>query len=191
MLDNGSFVVWFPKKLRYSKYGNEKMIFLIGVNHEVQYIKKGIDNTKFKLFLKTKIEETKADLIAEEMSGYALKKFGMTNSVPRAVAEELGIKHLYCDPDKNQRKELGILEEKDIIAKISGGKVLHPKDQERFIKIRNIMWNKREVFWYQKLMKFRFKKCIFVFGSDHVDNFLNLLDRHNLKPHLLIRKFSV
>lgn len=165
------------------------MIFLIGVNHKAQYIKKGIDNTKFKAFLKRKIEETKADLIAEEMSEYELKVNGMTNSIPRAVAEELGIKHLYCDPDKKQRKELGILEEKDIIAKICGGKVLRPRDQERFIKIRDTMWDKREIFWFQKLMKFNFKKCIFVLGSDHVDNFLNLLDSHNLKSRLLIRKF--
>jgi hypothetical protein len=95
----------------------------------------------------------KTDLVAEEMSEEGLRLFrdeGATGSVARDVAGRLGVRHLFCDPDSEERAGLAV-----------------PSGKEG--------WPQRERCWWQKLRAVDFTRCAFVLGTQHVEGFATLL----------------
>ena len=78
------------------------MIFIIGVNHEIQYMYNSISAStkKFKEYLKTESVNRDVTLIAEELSKEAITRRRATDSVARVVVSSLdSAKHKFCDPD--------------------------------------------------------------------------------------------
>jgi hypothetical protein len=90
------------------------VIYLLGVDHQVQYRGPAVtpDREKatkeFSEFIEAKSKELKISLIAEELSEDVIRRNHASSVTAMEVAKQLGIDHRFCDPTKNQRKELDI-----------------------------------------------------------------------------------
>lgn len=157
---------------------------LIGVNHQYQLRGyRGVDSDAFGTYLSSICREVNIDLIAEELSEWAIRKWafrGATGSVARDVAQRLGIKHLFCDADSDERKSLGILCRREIATKLGFPEFRSP-EQERILDCEERkVWPIRERFWLRKLQQMKFTECAFVLGSIHVDTFGKLLNSEGI-----------
>ncbi len=144
------------------------MIYLIGVNHGVQYQTEKNDPAqakiilKFKNYLDQKIQELKICVLAEEMSQYALEKNHATKHIVKEISHKNQIEHLMCDPSPSERKKLGITS-----ALVS---VLDKEAKKYFPQ--------REQFWLDKISNKLLKNVIFICGNQHISTFSILL-KHN------------
>jgi hypothetical protein len=135
------------------------MLYLIGVDHSVQhdgrtsYQDPEFDRLReaFPELLSQAARKTSAKIIAEENNTDVLKKFSATKSIASAVASEIGIEHLFCEPSIQERAQLGITD------------IAYPSDIE-----------KRENFWLEKLKKVKETPILFILGADHVGSFSKL-----------------
>jgi hypothetical protein len=150
-------------------------ILLIGLNHSYQLKGYASEWEKFKSYLMALCLREHPDLIAEELNEEGIKKWNADDSVARRVAEVLKIDHLFCDPDSDQRKILGIKCHKEITQELGYSNVLTKQQSLEVDKIEKSYWEKRERFWLDRLMRKKFEKCIFLIGGDHVDRFNALL----------------
>lgn len=125
------------------------------------------------------------DLIAEELNEDALRKWKALGSLARETAKHLGIRHLFCDPNLEERKALGIKCFKEIAQELGYGPVLTSAQSSEVEKIEKKHWEKRERFWLGKLIKEQFDKCIFLVGAGHIDRFSTLLTAHGFRSAII------
>lgn len=132
------------------------MLHLIGVDHQLQHngraIKSGpkLDCLREQLsdFLRREISNVNAKYIVEENNHEVLLKFGATESIPKQVAEEAKIAHVFCEPTREERLALGITE----------------IGQKADFAVR-------ESFWLERIRTLQTTEIIFVLGALHVDSF--------------------
>ena len=115
------------------------------------------------------------DLIAEELSEDAIRKWNASDSVARNIAKTLSVNHLFCDPNIDERKVLGIKCRQQIIRELGYGSVLTREQSLQVDKIEKSHWDVRERFWLDKLIENSSGRTIFLLGTDHVDRFVTLL----------------
>ena len=95
------------------------MIHIIGTKHSLQCwseaIKSRIDCDsapatieRFEHYLRDAALSLRATAIAEELSKEAVEERQGGASVAKLVADCLGLRHLFCDPDAGEREALGI-----------------------------------------------------------------------------------
>jgi hypothetical protein len=87
------------------------MIHLIGVDHRIQ-VGGGLDAVtlnKFLDHLNDVIRKESVSVVAEEYSEEAITKYRQERSkvVALSVAEEHGLRHIFCDPNSDERREIG------------------------------------------------------------------------------------
>ncbi|OGP54582.1 MAG: hypothetical protein A2Y65_06300 [Deltaproteobacteria bacterium RBG_13_52_11] len=145
---------------------------------------------KFKSYLENLFLKENPDLIAEELNEDAIKKWNALGSLARETARHLGIRHLFCDPDLEERKALGIKCFKEIAQELGYGSVLTSEQSSEVKKIEKTHWEKRERFWLGKLIEKQFDKCIFLVGADHVDHFNTLLTAHGFRSAIVERDWQ-
>jgi len=154
------------------------MIYLIGTNHELQHNAKPfrIDEPealsareKFKEYLEDLCSHYRFDLIAEE-SCEELLKLKSTESTVKEISDNFGIEHKFCDPDIQQRLELGL----------PGHGTAELPSGERF-KFHKV----REEFWIGKLSRDLERKILFICGAEHIDLFMKLIESMNIKVKVL------
>jgi hypothetical protein len=139
------------------------MIHIIGTDHsKTQFWSDAIRQNKsidtcaaivgrFELYLRDAATLLEAAVIAEENSKQRVDQMGDGgSSVAKTVADELGLRHAYCDPDLNERSALGV------------GK--HQND--------------REPIWMDRIQPFSPNETsiIFVCGACHSVSFQSLLE---------------
>ncbi len=131
-------------------------IYLVGIDHQVQHDgptmiperEKAI--SEFCDFLEAKAKELRISMMSEELDEDALKTSHATKSTVQHVAKSLGLKHLYCDPTKDMRRQLGIHNDRDL----------------------------REEYWLSCLTgHVEAERILFVCGVGHVDTFHQKLTR--------------
>jgi hypothetical protein len=141
------------------------MIHIIGTDHRKakvwsDLIRQGGDLDtcaaivgRFENFLRDAATSFNATVFAEELSKQLVEQLNAA-SVAKTVADELGLQHVYCDPDLNERNALGV------------GK--HQDD--------------REPIWMDRIRRFfpNEPSIIFVCGADHSLSFQSLLQRSGL-----------
>jgi hypothetical protein len=129
-------------------------VYLIGVDHTIQYINESASPAKYEQVHKfshhlTKVaKEHQATLIAEEFSKEALDASKATTSTAQKVASEVNIRHRFCDPSTEQRRQSGIA--------------------------KNDVWS-RERYWLDCIRANQDGTIIFICGDNHVKNFESLL----------------
>src|SRR6516164_368004 len=95
------------------------MIHIIGTAHSLQCwsdaIKSGIDCDsdpatieRFEHYLRDAALSLRATAIAEELSKLAVEGREGGASVAKLVADRLGLRHQFCDPDESEREALSI-----------------------------------------------------------------------------------
>ena len=160
---------------------NQKQVLIVGTNHQIEMRGREASKHESDGFKKQLVEwciKENPKAIAEEMSRDAVNEAGSPRTVPKEVAEELRLKHKYCDPGRETRVKLGIQDKNEIrmaafIADRDLSEVL--KDRER----------KRERYWLKQLESLDTFPVFFVCGYCHVYSFKELLECHGFKTKIL------
>lgn len=122
------------------------MVFLLGVDHIIQYNsyswpKKESAVNKFSEYLERKAKELKVTVIAEEFSDEALKINNVPMSNAQIVAQRLGLKHVLCDPNREERRSRGMCND-----------------------------DERESFWIERLSDAIDETILFICGDSHLES---------------------
>ena len=141
------------------------MIYLIGVDHQVQHRKDLHISKIFSFYLKRKAEQLRAKLIAEEWHEELLKENGIKSTIPQDVAQRLETDHIFCDPNKEERLQMGWKTKADD--------------------------NKREIFWLEKIKNKANENVIFICGADHLGTFSKLIRKLGYRVQTLSKRFDV
>jgi hypothetical protein len=146
-------------------------IRLIGLNHGYQLRGcREADWSAFEQYLLSYSVLEGIDLIAEELSDEAVRKWKAEDSVARCVASRLGIRHLFCDPESSEREALGIRSLSEIVDSFGPRPTVDEVEaQERE------EWRIREQYWWRKLRDVSFTTGTFLLGSQHAGRFKALL----------------
>jgi hypothetical protein len=140
------------------------MVYLIGVDHIIQYlhnearVDKATKVEKFVQYLQDNVKSLRVHLIAEEFSIEALNKSNATTSTAQKVAGQSNIEHRFCDPTTFERETHNIKRE----------------DHRR-----------RERYWLDCISSNRDDSVIFICGSDHLDSFSALLLQEQFEVKIL------
>jgi hypothetical protein len=144
------------------------MIYIIGTAHSTQYCSDAIWRgesfdtdletvQQFKQYVRDAACSLAATTIAEELSqqGVDAREGGI--SVCKKVADDLGLNHLFCDPDRGERQSLNIT----------------TTDQ-------------RETLWVSRVGELAPNETsvIFVCGADHCSTFRAKLDHAGLQARI-------
>lgn len=159
------------------------MVFLIGVNHKLQYIYNNptislMELVKsFALYLEEQAKHLKTTLIAEELNEEAISKNmnKAKDSTARSVADKLGIDHRFCDPETPERKALGIPSECEIRKELGLGRILNHEEVKTLDEEKAKYFSRREQFWFDKIKDKLHESIIFICGVDHVERFASLV----------------
>jgi hypothetical protein len=121
---------------------------IVGVDHRIQWFPQSPGPEwrekleEFIAYIQCQCEENGLELVAEEFSECALSKNPAVDSTARLAANRMKLPHLFCDPDHNERRILGIQNEED-----------------------------REKEWLSRLLLSRKQRILFICGDSHVDSF--------------------
>lgn len=152
------------------------MIYLIGVNHEVQHNRHFPRTKAFTKLLSNLVKDFNIKLLAEEWSEDASKVWSVSYSTVEDVARINNIKYLACDPTTKEREMLGIKTEMDITKEVA------ELSKEPYTKKKSLAYQKtlapnhakREQFWLKQLQDFLSDDIIFVCATQHISEFTNL-----------------
>ena len=152
------------------------VLYLVGTYHSNQPLgcTEGM-YLEFKEYLPNLCDIESIDLLAEEFSEEALGLWKATTTVAQQLATERQITHIFCDPNTDQRRELGIPNDEELKSKLGYGSILN-LSQLKQISIEELsFWSIREEYWLNRVLEITANKCLFVLGSGHVDSFSMLL----------------
>ena len=174
------------------------MIFIIGTDHYFQVSttpkRDGagkLDLIRFQRYLSASAKRMGAKMIAEEASVEWVNDQGPDAwSIAQRVAEQISIRHRFCDPDTDERRALGLKsggelwDKANAIAMRSGRDIVAVWREE----VRN-SFPAREDFWLSRLKVRGFKKMVilFVCGADHVDTFKATLAANGVQASIYCR----
>lgn len=142
------------------------MLYLIGLNHLIQYTDIYSDNNRrekiqeFAQFLRQVAHKYNIELFVEEFSEEALAESNATTCTIRDVAHSLNIEHRFCDPDTYERQIYGI----------SGTD-----------------FNKRIRFWLARISDSFDRNILLACGDGHIDDLKTQLENKGFMPKILGR----
>ncbi|MCU0848227.1 MAG: hypothetical protein MUD12_10100 [Spirochaetes bacterium] len=174
------------------------MVYIIGVDHLVQY-RGPVDEkllNEFIMFINELIAEKKITLAAEELSEESLRDVCMSDtSTVKMAAESSGIKHVFCDPDDGERKNLGIpyhADVRDMVKKKMGVEEkfildagLRNKVEEETDRLSRTFWPAREKHWLSRISGRLRENILFICGHEHVESFRKLLADRGLDSEII------
>jgi hypothetical protein len=174
------------------------MIFIIGTDRYVQVSttpkRDGAgkqDLIRFQRYLSVSAKHLGAKMIAEEASKEWVNDQGPDAwSIAKRVAEQMGIRHRFCDPDAGERRAAGLKsggelwDKANAISMRSGRDIVAVWREE----VRN-SFPAREDFWLRRLKVRGFKKMtiLFVCGAEHVDTFKTTLASNGVEASIYCR----
>ena len=164
------------------------MVFIIGVDHLVQYSGPAPEylRIEFREYLVSASRGNGIRLIAEEFSLEALRDvYGSANDTAQEAAAILGIGHLYCDPEEKDLRKLGIPRFAEILDCVKREHGITEKfilDDHARKKVRaeavvraKSYWRARELFWYGRIEPDIGSNILFICGHEHAERFRSLL----------------
>ncbi|MFH0908516.1 MAG: hypothetical protein V1929_07125 [bacterium] len=166
------------------------MIHIIGLNHRYQFEGPGNDWETFYAFLTQHALTLHPDLLAEELDEECILNDGARNSVARRVATEQAARHLFVDPDTEERRRCGIKGYREIALDLGYGCVLTREQDAHVKKIEKRHWDKRERIWLARLALVRHDRCIMIIGANHVARFSRKLSRLSIASLILESDFG-
>jgi hypothetical protein len=150
------------------------MIYLIGVEHnKVQWkYEDGSNETfvySFANSIKKHIKNLKVTVITEDLSEDVLEQQNVSKSTAQIVAREFPIKHIFCDPSKKEREDLGIPSYNEVSVE----------------EFRRSSFPKIERFWLNSIIDLKGETILFICGKNHVENFKGLLEENGFRVTIL------
>src|SRR3989344_6953486 len=151
------------------------MIYLIGINHAMQY-KNDKQHPEFLEFVKKTVREHNIEIIAEEWNQDADKLNGIEKSSLAELADKLQLPLLQTEAPVAIQEKVGIISINKIISLAKRGvhKLKSIEDLHRREEIKNQLKRKntgpRENYWLSKLIPHSKKSVLFVCGNDHINS---------------------
>ena len=178
------------------------MIYLIGVEHEVQSISVGGDETanhiKYRRCLEQAIRTHQPTVVAEEYSDDALGKYALLRQTPqefftRQIAAQWSVKHLLCDPDLKTKSALGYQGESTWWTHIFGLWTHQSSDLELLPAALEVVkdFPIRESYWLQQLHNVLGQDVVFICGDYHVDTFGKRLQDNGVPSQVVERQIGL
>lgn len=163
------------------------MIYLIGLNHNVQYVYEGklSSSTSFKEYLEKVIDELSISIIVEELSIEAIEREKAIDSIAHVLALSKEIEHRYADPDSQTRRLLGIPSEEKIRQELGFGPALSSEELARLDQAKAEYHGIREKYWFSQVKDDNDKNVLFLCGDSHIQDFLTLLKNSNCQAVIL------
>jgi hypothetical protein len=162
------------------------MVYLLGIDHHLQWNREHPLTAKLIEYLDQKISEHNITVCGEEFfeeiltsDPFYYKKNILTTTV-KDLALERKIKHIYCDPNFNDRAQIGIRSH-GILRKIVGipsyklEKDFTKEEHEKLTKESTKDNDAREAYWFNKICGYLDEELVFVCGSQHIKTFSDLL----------------
>lgn len=170
---------------------SQKKVYLIGVNHEVQYRRESVITTEFITYLEEQVKKYNPGLIAEECSEEALERNHLESTTVQDAATRHGIKHLLCDPDTEVRKKIGYPIREQLRKKFGPGYSIEGTDEyRRRREYEKKFWHLREQHWLEQIMPF-YCDTLFICGIEHLERFGSRLEENGYEAIILDRRFDV
>jgi hypothetical protein len=141
------------------------MIYLLGVDHQVQHARQISLAKRFASYLSDNIEKLNIKFVGEEWSEDASKISNVKTTVPQDIAFKYNVQHRFCDPNEIDRKKIG----------------WKSKQDDRL----------REMFWLDKIKDKRNKEIIFICGVNHLESFSTLLNKDRFMVKILPERFDL
>jgi hypothetical protein len=116
---------------------------------------------EFAAYLELSARELEVTEIAEEFNEDALRKSNTTYCIAREVAAKLGIRHRFCDPTAEERRQHAIFTD-----------------------------DQREQFWLMRLSGPKEKDILFICGEDHIESFSRRLTEAGYSNKILSRRWG-
>jgi hypothetical protein len=160
-------------------------IALVGTSHSYQF-PTNTDAEAFKSLIVCILDSLDFAAIAEEMSEEALSEHGAPSSLGKQIADERGIRHRYCDPDRQTRNELGISQENCIRAAAIHWNLSEDEVGERILDSRD----RRELYWLDRVLELDCWPVLFICGANHVDSFAAKINGRGLTAKVLASDWS-
>ena len=159
-------------------------VFIVGTDHGFQTGSPRFTHEAhlaFSAFIEQAVKLRGALALCEENSSEALAEQSLSESVPFAIARRLGIAHQYCDPNLQQRADLGIQQENAIRVR-NWRRQLSEEEVARYLDESNKL---REVYWIQKLKSQDVWPALFICGATHVESLLQVAAKNEVNAVLL------
>lgn len=173
------------------------MLYIIGTHHWTQCIyntdkmNRMCRVEEFAAYLRNEATRLRIKALAEELSEEAIAKYHGVDSNARRVARDLGITHILCDLDSDQRKALGIPSTEEIIEKIGYGAHdgLDPEATRLLNEEEQKYWEIREEYWFNCISDRLQDMVLFVCGERHIRRLENLVVQHGHQAQVLIENW--
>jgi len=140
------------------------MIYLLGVDHQVQHQKNAQVSKKFMTYLGKSIRDLKIGFVGEEWFDDLLKENNITTTTTQDIASNHRIEHRFCDPNRRERNKIG----------------WRSKNDDHL----------REIYWMKKMSDKLNSNVIFICGSKHLIAFAKLLTISGHTCKILSEKFD-
>ena len=168
-----------------------KRLVLIGTSHTYQYGAGNAWSSKapctpedeqvFRKMLTDVAVKHRVGCIAEEMNEDGLAEAEKSASVPQIIAGILGLPHIFCELNRQERVALGIEQENDIrISAFLNGK--SEGDVEAALKEQ---FHRRESVWLERVEALGTWPVLFICGANHVPSFTALLQQSGVECEVL------
>jgi hypothetical protein len=155
---------------------DSKMLHIIGVAHRAQAKPPNKEPTEgqqlFARVLWRTIVTVRPTLIAEEDCEELLKE-RCELSIAKQIADELHVEHRFCDPNRQQRANIGYMNRSECQQESFTAWNVQSVPQQEITTRGNAIFisrefPKREMFWLEKLGDCRDRVTIFVCGDAHI-----------------------
>ena len=83
-----------------------------------------------------------------------------------------------------------IQSKKEIATDLGYGNVLTDEQAAKVDAIEKEQWDVRENYWLETLFAEDFDKCIFIVGSEHINNIKIKLTKRNMETRVLVYKWE-
>lgn len=166
------------------------MIYLLGVNHNIQWDLNNPQHKNFQKYLNKFIIDHFINVLAEEFHKDFLPENQKT-SVLKKIANNKKIKHIYCDANEEERERLGIKTPRQIRTELN---IPHSWSSDQGSYYNGLIdgelkkyFGKREKFWINKIKKYFNQNIIFICGYKHKKTFSRRLKKYGWSV-IVIRK---
>ena len=161
-------------------------VYVLGTKHDLQKAERDPqENAAFKELIAETSKTLQIRAIVEEMSREALGK--TDQSICLQVAHALALAHLYCDPDTQARKQLGIAVDDNELRIQAWYKNWPLEALARVIREEHA---KREKIWLDEIRRLDVWPVLFVCGANHATPFAALLTEHDVECELIAVDWS-
>jgi len=179
------------------------MIYLIGVEHGVQSISVGVeetgDHTKYRICLEQAIQKYQPTVVAEEYSDDALSRSTLLRNksqefFTRKITTARSVKHFLCDPPLKTKYAMGYQERTGWDMQISRLSTREsPSDRALLAAALEVVkdFPLRENYWLHHLKDLLQQEVVFVCGDYHVDTFGIRLKKNGIPSQIAGRQIGM